>query len=41
MKNLVSLNLEQTKEFLLVIHIEVKDTNVIIRYFENFLNAFM
>ena len=41
MKNLVSLNPDKTKEFFLVIHPEVKDTNVIIKDFRKLLNALM
>ena len=41
MKNFVSLNPEETKEFFLVIDPEVKDTNVIIKDFEKLLKALM
>ena len=39
MKNLVSLNLEQMKEYFLAILLEVKHINVTIKYFRIFLNA--
>lgn len=41
MKNMVGFNLEKMKEYLLVTHLEVKDTNVTIRDFGKLLNALM
>ena len=41
MKNLVSLKLDKMKEYFLVTHLEVNDTNATIRDFGKLLNVLM